>query len=186
MSFVVCLGFFPQFFFPQSHTIHPYTNTTWVSASEVVHSTVDILFLTNKKTSAQEAWTLAQWQLYAESPSGVWKVVNENTKHISAYNVQRLDLHKCTRFATCTARDENEIKTSWEWLSWEDTISIKKNLNIKYKYRSHRTLLIILKDRNTLLLLKEVSSIIPDPISILLTGENAQRLGREVHTKVYF
>jgi len=46
-------------------------------------------------------------------------------------------------------------------------------------------LLIILKDRNTLLL-KEVSSIIPDPISILLTGENAQRLGREVHTKVYF
>lgn len=124
MSFVVCLGFFPKFF-SQSHTIHPYTNTTWVSAREVVHSTVDI-FLTNKRTSAQEAWTLAQWQVCAESPSVVWKVVNENTKHNSAYNVQRLDLHNCTHFATCTARDENEIKTSWEWLSWEDTISIKK------------------------------------------------------------
>ena len=106
--------------------MHPYTNITWVSAGEVVRSTADTLFLTNKKNSAQEAWTLAQWQVYAESPSGVWEVVNENAKHISAYNVQRLDLHNRTQFATCTARDENEIKTSREWLSWEDTITVKK------------------------------------------------------------
>lgn len=94
--------FFSRFFF--CPIIYPYTNITSVSASEVVHSTVDTTF--DQKNSAQEAWTLAQWQVYAESPSGVWEVVNENAKHISAYNVQRLDLYNCTHFATCTARDE--------------------------------------------------------------------------------
>lgn len=93
-----------------------------------------------KKNSAQEAWTLAQWQVYAESPSGVWEVVNENAKHISAYNVQRLALHNCTQFATCTARDESEIKTSWEWLSWEDTITIKKKSKHKIQIQKQQNI----------------------------------------------
>lgn len=118
-----CLGFFPNFFF--FLWSHNTPQTTWVSAS---YSWPKDNFSTrglNTSTVTRLCW------------KPIWGVgvVNENVKHISAYNVQRLDLHNCTQFATCTARDENEIKTSWEWLSWEDTITIK-NLNIKYKYRA--------------------------------------------------
>lgn len=47
---------------------------------------------------------------------------------------------------------KNEIKTAGNGCPEKITITIKKNLNIKYKYRSNRTLLIILKDRNAMLL----------------------------------
>lgn len=44
------------------------------------------------------------------------------------------------------------LKTAGNGRPEKITITIKKNLNIKYKYRSNRTLLIILKDRNAMLL----------------------------------
>lgn len=49
VTYISSTFFFPDF----CHIIYPYTNITSVSASEVVHSTVDTTF--DQKNSAQEA-----------------------------------------------------------------------------------------------------------------------------------